>query len=206
MKPSPLDREIRSRIDTLLTDISALVKRSALDAVNSALGGAATPSAAAPQRGPGRARKDVSAPKAARGKRVKRTSEDVQATATAFLAYVKANQGQRLEEIAKGLGVPTKDLKLPVIKLLEARAVRTEGQKRGTRYFAGSRRKSATAKARGAASKKGKRGSAKKTRRAGRKARAKATLVPIRKRAKPSPPAVTTTAASPEDREAVSAA
>jgi hypothetical protein len=144
MKTSSLDREIRARIDTLLTDISALVKSSALEAVRAALGsisGAAPAPAASIRRGPGRPRKDASAPATLKatssGKRVKRSSEDVQATADAFLAYVKANPGQRLEEIGKGLGVATKGLKLPVIKLVQARAVRTEGQKRGTKYFAG---------------------------------------------------------------------
>jgi hypothetical protein len=144
MKTSSLDREIRARIDALLTDISTLVKSSALEAVHAALGGISggdpTPTAGL-RRGPGRPRKGVSAPaapKAARGgKRERRSSEDVQATADAFLAYVKANEGRRLEEIAQGMGRASKELKLPVIKLIQARAVRTEGRKRGTKYFAG---------------------------------------------------------------------
>jgi hypothetical protein len=92
------------------------------------------------RRGPGRPRNAASAaaPKAARGgKRAKRSSEDVQAMADSFLAYVTSNEGQRLEEIAKGMSVSSKELKLPVITLLQARAVRTEGQKRGTKYFSG---------------------------------------------------------------------
>jgi hypothetical protein len=51
------------------------------------------------------------------------------------ISYVKANEGQRLEEIGKGLGVATKELKLPVLKLLAAKAIKTTGAKRGTRYF-----------------------------------------------------------------------
>lgn len=43
------------------------------------------------------------------------------------LAHVKANPGQRVEEIGRELGVATKDLTRP------------EGQKRGTKYFAGGR-------------------------------------------------------------------
>lgn len=49
--------------------------------------------------------------------------------------FVKANAGKRLEEIGKSLGAATKDLTLPVAKLLAARRLRKTGQKRGTRYF-----------------------------------------------------------------------
>lgn len=212
MKNSLLDREIRSRIDALLTDISALVMRSALDAVSSVLGGATPPPAAAPKRGPGRPRKNAAAPRASaaptarRDKRAKRTSEDVQATADAFLTYVKANPGQSTEQIGKALGMATKELQLPVVKLVQSRAVRTEGKKRGTRYFAAGRRKAAAVKSRSAAKKKAKRRAAKQSPQARRKARAKAELIPLRKPSKPSPAAVTTGAASPEEREVVSAA
>ena len=140
MKNSPLDREIRARIDSLLTDISQLVKRSALDSVRAAFGADAAGAAptATPRRGPGRPRKDAAAAPAARaGKRAKRSSEDVQATADKFLAHVKANPGQSTEQIGKALGMATKELQLPVVKLVQSGAVRTEGQKRGTKYFAG---------------------------------------------------------------------
>ena len=128
MKTSPLDREIRSRIDTLLTDISQLVKRSALDAVRTALGGDAN--SVAPSAAPARA----AAPRR-RGRPGKRSSEDVSAAAEALLAYIKSNEGQRLDQIANGMGTSTKELKLPVQKLFAAKAIKTKGQKRGTKYF-----------------------------------------------------------------------
>jgi hypothetical protein len=34
------------------------------------------------------------------------------------------------------MGIPSAELKRPVAKLLEAKAVKTKGQKRGTKYFA----------------------------------------------------------------------
>jgi hypothetical protein len=73
---------------------------------------------------------------AARAKRAKRTSADVDATAAALLTYVAANEGQSIEQIGKGMGVATKELKLPVIKLMEAKKLKTKGQRRGTKYFA----------------------------------------------------------------------
>jgi hypothetical protein len=66
------------------------------------------------------------------------------------LAHVRSNPGQRLEEIGRALWGPTKGLKRPVSNLMEGGALRTEGQKRGTKYFAGrgggTKRKATTAK------------------------------------------------------------
>jgi predicted transcriptional regulator len=50
-------------------------------------------------------------------------------------AYVRANPGQRIEEIAKGLELSTKDLVLPVKKLIGTKAIKPQGQRRATRYF-----------------------------------------------------------------------
>ncbi len=49
--------------------------------------------------------------------------------------YIKAHPGHRIEPIGKSLGVPTKDLTLPVKKLLAAKKIRAQGQKRATEYF-----------------------------------------------------------------------
>jgi hypothetical protein len=141
MKTANLDREIRSRIDSFVGDLSQLVKIAALEAVHDALGanleagaradGSAT--ARQPRRGAGRPPLVA----AKRGRRAgKRSSEAVLETAATTLAYIQANDGQRLEEIAKGLSVTTKELKLPIAKLLEQKKLKTKGQKRGTRYFA----------------------------------------------------------------------
>mgnify|MGYP001329832984 CR=1 FL=1 len=72
---------------------------------------------------------------------MRRSSADLEATAGKVLAYVRSNAGQRLEEIGKGLRTATAGLKRPIQGLLAAGKLRTEGQKRGTRYFAGGRGK-----------------------------------------------------------------
>ena len=138
MKSANLDREIRSRVDALVAEISEVVKVAALDAVRNALG-----DGIAPARGTGRPRKSgipspvtMTAPKARKGRGGKRSSEDVLLVADQFHAYVKSNEGQRLEQIAAGLGVPSKTLKLPVLKLFEQKRIKTTGAKRGTKYFA----------------------------------------------------------------------
>lgn len=58
------------------------------------------------------------------------------AVAASLLDYISAHAGERLEQISKGLGVPSKELKLPVQKLFEQNKIKTTGEKRGTKYFA----------------------------------------------------------------------
>jgi hypothetical protein len=135
------DPAIRSRIDSFLIELGALVRQSALEAVQEALGGGA-PRRRGPgrprgsgNRGPGRPRK-VGRP-AGGGKRAKRSSEDVAAMAVRVLAQVRSKQGQRLEEIGRAMKLPTKGLKLPIAKLLAGKKLKTKGQKRGTKYFTG---------------------------------------------------------------------
>jgi hypothetical protein len=90
--------------------------------------------------------------------------------------FVKSNPGMGLEAIAKGIGTATKELKLPVIKLLASRTLRKTGEKRGTKYFAGGSGGSgagAGASARKSASKRrGKKARRAKGKRGGRKAKA----------------------------------
>jgi hypothetical protein len=140
--PTPtIDTAIRSQIDQFLTSISQLVRQAAVEAVKDALGGTG-PSVATPaRRGPGRPRK-VQADAAAAagpkpGKRGRRSSADLEGASAKVLDYVKANPGSRLEEIGRGLGVDTAGLKGPIKALLAAGSLRTEGQKRGTKYFVG---------------------------------------------------------------------
>jgi hypothetical protein len=134
MANSTLDQDIQSRIQSFLAELSALVKKSALESVQTALadGGSA-------RRGPGRprgsGRPSQNGRSARAGKRVKRSSEQVDAMAARVLAQVRSKQGQRLEQISKAMKVPSKGLKLPVAKLLAAKKLKTKGQKRGTQYF-----------------------------------------------------------------------
>ena len=75
------------------------------------------------------------------GKRIRRTQAALDADKAALLSYVSSNPGQRLEEISVGMRVDSKHLKRPVTLLLGEKKLRKEGQRRGTRYFAGGRAK-----------------------------------------------------------------
>jgi hypothetical protein len=152
---------IRASIDTFLSDIQALTRAAALDAVQAVLAGEA------PSSGTSRRRNRRGAPKARRAtKRGKRTTQDVQAVAAKVLGYVKSNAGQRLEEIGRGLRVETQGLKLPIQKLIAERKLRTTGQKRGTKYFAGGAARAMLKPAKKSKRRTAKRRAAKKTARA----------------------------------------
>jgi hypothetical protein len=49
--------------------------------------------------------------------------------------YIRSNPGQRMEAIGKAMGKPTRELNLPIKKLLAAKKIRSEGHKRATEYF-----------------------------------------------------------------------
>ena len=67
--------------------------------------------------------------------RGRRSSTDVQQMGRKLLAYVKANPGQRGEQIAEALGTDSKGIRGPMKKMIDDGAVRTKGERRGMRYY-----------------------------------------------------------------------
>ena len=51
-------------------------------------------------------------------------------------SLVSENPGQRIEQVGTALGVATKELTLPVRKLVSEKKLSTKCQKRATTYFA----------------------------------------------------------------------
>lgn len=173
-----IEQELREQVDAFVVDITAIVRQTTLETVYEALGARDRGSAArapgtrrGPRSGATATRKKKAGRKAAKtGARKssgRRTSEDIEQIADELLAHVRAHPGQRLEEISAEIGMPTAELKRPVLLLAGKGRIRTKGQKRGTRYFA----------ARGGAAGKTARKKKKKTSRAktGRKSGKKAT-------------------------------
>jgi hypothetical protein len=153
-----LDREIRSCVDSFVIELSSLVRKAALESVQQALGGAPAP--ARRGRPPAKAK---AAPAAAgrktsgRGKRGRRSSALVNKMTEAALAYVSANPGCSVSEIGAALETSTKELRLPLMKLMADGKLHTKGEKRGTRYHGGKRRGPAPRKKAGRKKKAGRR-------------------------------------------------
>ena len=65
----------------------------------------------------------------------RRSPEDFERMSASLLTYVSKNPGHRGEQIAEALGTDTKTMRLPMQNLIAEGAVRTKGERRGTRYY-----------------------------------------------------------------------
>jgi hypothetical protein len=137
---SDVENDLRVRVDAFVGELAALIRRQALLAVEEVLhkgDGEARPGRRG-SAGAGRGRapgiRAVSMPKRRAGE--KRSQDELARITGELYAYVKSNGGQSIEQIAKGLGTSTKELTLPIRKLLRDKKVSSKGQKRATRYSA----------------------------------------------------------------------
>jgi len=140
---SDFQNEMNRTVQSFVAQITELARRAALDTLESAFGGrpsgnashSAAPAAAAAVPSAARA----SQPRSGRGG--KRSPADLEALSERLASFVKANPGLRIEQINKELGTTTKDLALPIRKLISEGAISSKGQKRSTTYFAGKKSK-----------------------------------------------------------------
>ena len=128
-----VQQQMNRSVQSFLGQVTELARRAAIDALQSTLGdrGArtqVTTSAAPVGRLPGR-----------RGG--KRTSADLEALAQRFVTFVRGNPGLRIEQINRTLGTETKDLALPIRKLIASKVIRVRGHQRSTIYFAADSRR-----------------------------------------------------------------
>jgi hypothetical protein len=147
--------EIEARINDLVasfvTEITRMARSAALDTLNRALAGGPP---APPRRGrPPGVRNAVPAAQVSTdrggshrssanlGKGEKRPKVEIAKMQEQVLAHIRANPGQRIEQINKLLGTNTPQLSLPLKKLIASGAVNTKGARRATSYFPGKRSK-----------------------------------------------------------------
>lgn len=71
----------------------------------------------------------------ARADGTKRSAEHLAQLTERLFEQIRAFPGERIEGIGAALQLTTKDLALPVKKLLAAKRIRTVGQKRATKYY-----------------------------------------------------------------------
>jgi hypothetical protein len=131
---------MNSAVEGFVTQITELARRAAIDTLESAFGGRAGRGGGARAAVPAAAGvESVGRPRGGRG--AKRTADDLEALSSKFASFVKAHPGLRIEQINKELGTTTKDLALPIRKLISERMISTKGNKRSTAYFPGRRAK-----------------------------------------------------------------
>jgi hypothetical protein len=136
---SDFQNEMNRTVQGFVAQITELARRAAINTLESAFNGRPSRSVAAPAAV---ALVTAGAPRAGRprgGRGAKRTPADLEALSDKFASFVKANPGLRIEQINKELGTTTKDLALPIRKLIADGIVSAKGQKRSTTYSAGKR-------------------------------------------------------------------
>src|SRR5262249_24432523 len=134
---SNFQQEMNQVVDGFVAQITELARRAAfntLEATFASHGVRPAPTVASP-----RGVAPVGRPRGDRG--AKRRPEDLEALSTKFATYVKAHPGLRIEQINKELGTTTKDLALPIRKLISDGMISAKGAKRSTQYFPGKKLK-----------------------------------------------------------------
>jgi hypothetical protein len=174
----PVDSEIRARVEAFAADLIDLIKASALDVVHAALG--------QPQAGRRRSSFGGAAPGSfsAREKGAKRDPQELDALVERLSAFVIKNPGKRIEEIGGELAIATKELALPVKKLIAAKRITTKGQRRATTYYPAGARSAVRASEKPPKSGGRQAKTAKKSRKAGAKSKGKAKAGPARAKSK----------------------
>ena len=133
-----MPESIQSLVESFASQLEVLIRQQALDQITAALGNGAAP--ARRGRKPGK--------KTGRGPG--RPASGAAVDPDRLLAHVKANPGQRGEQIAAALASDVKRIRPAMLKLIAAKQVRTTGQRRGMTYHAGAARIAAkTGKKRG---------------------------------------------------------
>lgn len=106
------DALVREALYRFVDDVSHLMRLEALETIEAALG---TGGAGAARGG-------------------KRSPNQLALLSQRILDYVARNPGQRIEQIAQGMGTHTRALALPIKKLCAERKLVRRGQKRATTY------------------------------------------------------------------------
>jgi len=121
-------RKIQALIDSFVADLGELAKQIALEQLKTAFGSV--------KLAPLTLSSPTSSSGSARPSRSRRGQREIEALRGKLLAVIADNPGCRAEDINGALGTRTPQIAQPLRRLVADRLVRTEGARRGTRYFA----------------------------------------------------------------------
>lgn len=136
--------EIEKAVDEFMRGVIEMAKRAAFEQLASALDGGAADRLRRRlfrdehARGPEVARMlaapHAEPPSATRRKGEKRKPTAITDTTERLATFIAQHPGLRVEQINRALGTTTRELALPLRKLVASGQIRTEGQKRSTTY------------------------------------------------------------------------
>ena len=134
---SNFQHEMNQVVEGFVAQITELARRAALNLLEETFashGAERAPTVVSP-----RGAAPVGRPRGGRG--AKRRPEDLEALCNQFASFVKSHPGLRIEQINKELGTTTKDLALPIRKLIAEGRITAKGRKRSTTYLPGRKAK-----------------------------------------------------------------
>ena len=134
---SNFQQEMNQVVDGFVAQITELARRAALNTLEATF--ASHGARRAPTVAPPRGAAPVGRPRGGRG--AKRRPEDLEALSNQFASFVKSHPGLRIEQINKELSTTTKDMALPIRKLIAEGMISAKGSKRSTQYFPGKKLK-----------------------------------------------------------------
>jgi hypothetical protein len=130
-------RKIQALIDSFVADLGEIAKQIALEQLKTAFGSVKL--APLPRASSSASSSALSAASGsytgARQGRARRGQHEIEALRSKLLSVIADNPGCRAEEINSALGTRTTQIAQPLRKLVAERLVRTEGARRGTRYY-----------------------------------------------------------------------
>jgi hypothetical protein len=121
---SDIHRQITQRIDGFIADIHELARKAALETLAAVLNDRFAQ--------PHRAHRP---PPTTRPPGTKRTVAELVYLRNALLEHIAQHPGQRMEELTAALGVPRRELNLPLRKLVAEGRLHSRGHKRATTYY-----------------------------------------------------------------------
>jgi hypothetical protein len=130
--------EVNRTMNGFVATIAELARRAAIETLESAFGGRASRSGGAVPDAAGKPARRAGQPRGGRG--AKRTPADLEALSTRFASFVQGNPGLRIEQINKQLGTTTRELALPIRRLVADGVIDARGHRRSTTYFAGKKK------------------------------------------------------------------
>ena len=120
-------RKIQALIDSFVADLGELAKQIALEQLKTAFGSV--------KLAPLPLSSSTSPSGSARSGRSRRGQREIEALRSKLLTVISDNPGCRAEDINGALGTRTPQIAQPLRRLVAERLVRTEGARRGTKYF-----------------------------------------------------------------------
>lgn len=127
-----MNHEMRALVDSFVTDLANIWRRAALEAMT----GESSDTGSERKRSSVNVVTETPSRKTRQAKGGKRAPELLERVSDSFAAFVAKNPGLRIEQINKQLGTTTKDLRLPIRKLMADGVIKSKGILRSTTYFA----------------------------------------------------------------------